>query len=82
MWSLFGDRTPGPPGSHYWRSSVLHNPFWGILDQVLVRPAIMERLVDLRILETDGQHSFLAADGTPDKEHMSDHLPVLFRLNI
>ena len=32
MWGLFGDRTPGPSGSYYWRASVLHNPYWGMLD--------------------------------------------------
>ena len=82
MWGLFGDRTPGPAGSHYWRSSVLHNPYWGMLDQVLVRAPLIERLDDLHILDHDGNHTLVGSDGAPDKGHLSDHLPVLFRLDI
>src|SRR5262249_7240893 len=41
MWGLMGDRTPGPPGSYKWDSSAPHNPHWGLLDQVLVRKALI-----------------------------------------
>jgi endonuclease/exonuclease/phosphatase family metal-dependent hydrolase len=82
MWGLFGDRTPGPAGTHFWRSSVLHNPHWGMIDQVLLRPAMIDRLNELTVLESDGAHMLLALDGAPDKTHLSDHLPVMFRLDI
>jgi len=82
MWGLFGDRTPGPAGTHYWRSSVLHNPHWGMMDQVLVRAAMIDRLNELAILESDGTHTLLASDAAPDRKHLSDHLPVMFRLDV
>jgi hypothetical protein len=82
MWGLFGDRTEGPAGSHYWRASALHNPYWGILDQVLVRPTLVNRFNDLRILDHDGTHSLVSADGAPDRKYLSDHLPLVFRLDV
>ncbi len=82
MWGLFGDRTPGPSGSYYWRASVLHNPYWGMLDQVLLRPMLINSLGALHILDHDGNHTLVGPDGAPDKKHISDHLPILFRLDI
>src|SRR5579864_629640 len=40
MWGLFGDRTPGPCGSHYWESSIPSNQHWHLFDQVLLRPSL------------------------------------------
>ena len=82
MWGLFGDRTPGPAGTHYWRSSQPHNTHWAMLDQVLVRPALIDKLATLAILDHDGKHSLLAADGAPDKKYLSDHLPIFFTLDV
>ncbi len=82
MWSLLGDRTPGPAGSHYWRSSVPHNTHWQMFDQVLIRPSFIDHFDDLHILGHDGNHSLMGKDDAPDKKHLSDHLPVLFRLDI
>lgn len=82
MWGLLGDRTPGPAGSHYWRSSVLHNTYWSILDQVLIRPALINHLVDLRILDNDGNHGLVGPDGAPDKRYLSDHLPIIVWLDV
>lgn len=61
---------------------MLHNPYWGMLDQVLVRPCLIDRLKDLSILGNDGSHNLTTADGTPNKNHLSDHLPVLFCLDV
>jgi len=77
MWGLFGDRTSGPPGSHYWHSSALSNTHWGILDQVLLRPILTEYLKDVMILETDGRHVLLDSNDAPSAKHLSDHLPLL-----
>jgi hypothetical protein len=82
MWGLMGDRTPGPAGSFRWNSSVPHNPHWGILDQLLLRKNLMDRFYDLSILERDGMHDLLDQHGFPNKEAFSDHLPVLFRLDV
>ncbi|MBI2808325.1 MAG: hypothetical protein HYX68_25335 [Planctomycetes bacterium] len=53
-----------------------------MFDQVLVRPELMDRLDDLRILDSDGEVSFLNHAGRPDRNTASDHLPILFRLRI
>jgi endonuclease/exonuclease/phosphatase family metal-dependent hydrolase len=82
MWGHFGDRTLGPAGTHYWRSTQPHNTHWAMLDQVLLRSAMIDRLSTLEILDTDGRHPLVALDGAPDKEHLSDHLPLFFQLDI
>ncbi len=82
MWGFFGDRTPGPAGTHRWESSLPHNTHWSILDQVLLRPALIPTLGDLSILAHDGTHSLVDGEGFPDAENYSDHLPVLFRLDL
>lgn len=82
MWAMFGDRTPGPPGTHYWRSSMLENHYWSILDQVLLRPGIASRLHALEIIDSDGYHSLVSGDGAPDKRHLSDHLPICFQIDL
>ena len=81
MWGVFGDRTSGPPGTYYRSSSESVNYFWNTYDQVLLRPALMDHLVDLRILDTDGTDSLLTPHGLPDAVNGSDHLPLLFRLD-
>lgn len=82
MWGLFGDRTDGPPGSHYWKASALSNTHWGILDQVLLRPGLTEHLKDVMILESDGYHTLLGNNKIPSTQHLSDHLPVLTVLSV
>jgi endonuclease/exonuclease/phosphatase family metal-dependent hydrolase len=81
MWGLFGDRTPGPAGSYFWNSSVPSNPHWHMFDQVLLRPSLMNRLYDLQILDSDGYDSLLV-NGKAGRDHLSDHLPIAFSLNI
>lgn len=82
MWSLFGDRTPGPPGSYYRTAGQAINYAWNIYDQVLLRPSVMASLDELRILDTDGEQSLLTENGFPDRVTGSDHLPILFSLNL
>ncbi len=81
MWGCFGDRTRGAPGSFYRSAGEAVNYHWNIYDQVLVRPALTDALGSVRILDHDGQESLLTANGLPDKQNGSDHLPLYFRLN-
>lgn len=82
MWGHFGDRTQGPPGTYFYSSSRPTNYFWNMFDQVLLRPALMDTLEEVRILDTDGQVSLLTKKGRPRSAETSDHLPILFRLNL
>jgi hypothetical protein len=82
MWGLFGDRTDGPAGTYYWRSSEIENYHWAMLDQILVRPSLIGAVQDLDILDHDGTDSLFGEDRAPSKDYLSDHLPIAFRVNI
>jgi hypothetical protein len=84
MWGHFGDGTRGPPGTYYRNGSEQVTYFWNIFDQMLIRPELLDRFrnEDLHILETDGKTSFVTEHGRPRKATASDHLPVLFQLNL
>jgi hypothetical protein len=81
MWGHFGDRSAGPPGTYYLKASKPINYFWNIYDQVLLRPALLESLTSLEIVDSDGSNSLVTENGVPDSERGSDHLPILFRLD-
>jgi hypothetical protein len=81
MWGLLGDRTPGPAGTIYYGNDI-NTSYWSLFDQVLLRPALMNSLQEVRILTTDGQGLFLTSSGRPDKANSSDHLPVKFGLEM
>ena len=84
MWGHFGHTTDGPPGTFY-RSGSTVSYFWHIFDQVLIRPALLPYFDDreLKILSGIGKISFISTKkGLPKADEISDHLPILFRLNI
>jgi exonuclease III len=82
MWGLFGGRTPGAAASYYWRAGVLHNPDWGMLDQLVLRAPMIDYLQDVRVLADDGAHPLTGRDGAPNRRELSDHLPVVFQLDL
>jgi hypothetical protein len=84
MWSLFGDATAGPPGTYYYTSSEHKVFFWNIFDQVLVRPDLLNLFgtEDLMIIDSYGDISLLNEQHVPDTEISSDHLPILFRIQL
>ena len=82
MWSLMGDATPGPAGTHYVNRAEMINYFWNMYDQVLIRPDLLDKFQnrDLEIVSSDGEYSFLKPTGEPDDKNFSDHLPLFFKL--
>ncbi len=84
MWSLLGDATRGPAGTYYRDSGDHHDYFWNMFDQVLVRPTLLPhfRNEDIMIPSDDGTASLLNARGFLDENCASDHLPLLFKLNL
>jgi hypothetical protein len=84
MWSHFGDASENPPGTHYYTGSRHKEYFWHMFDQVLLRPGLIELFEPstLKILSTDGINSFVTKHGLPDNTVASDHLPILFELNL
>jgi exonuclease III len=84
MWSHFGD-TVQPAGTYYYdKSNPEVDPLWNIFDQVLLRPALLDRFrnKNLKVLTTDGIVSFTWDDGRPNGEVYSDHLPIWFQLDL
>lgn len=58
--------------------------YWHMFDQVLVRPALLNRLpVPAVTIPTSlGSVSLVGQNGRPDTRSGSDHLPILFSLNL
>lgn len=81
MWGLFGDRTPGPEGTYYYSGGVAE-AYWHMLDQVLLRPSLMDQLQSVQILASIDGESLLTKSGLPDATKYSDHLPVYFQLDL
>ena len=84
MWGLLGDGSRGPAGTFFHRHAEQEAYFWNMFDQVLVRPALLDRFdfKDLAILDDTGAERLVKDSGVPDRDVGSDHLPVLFRLNL
>jgi len=84
MWNFLGDFNSNPPGTYYYPNAEHEALFWHVFDQVLIRPDLLNRFSneDLKILTSDGETSFLNESGIPDKNVASDHLPLLFRLDL
>lgn len=84
MWGLFGDSSPGPPGTYYYSSSEQISLFWNIFDQVLIRPDLINEFdnSELMIITSDGEIPFLTPSGLPNVNLLSDHLPIYFQLNL
>jgi exonuclease III len=82
MWSVFGDDTPGPPGTYYHHSSKAHHLFWHTFDQLLVRPQLLPFLSkrSVRVLDTIGSQALVVSDRMPKGPMRSDHLPIAFEL--
>jgi len=84
MWGLFGDLSPGPPGTYYYAGAEPITLFWNIFDQVLIRPDLINAFdnSELMIITSDGEISFITPSGLPNGNFVSDHLPIYFKLNL
>lgn len=94
MWSFFGDSTHAehppsssthePPGTCYYPAGESRWHYWNIFDQVLLRPSLLPYFnnSDLEIVTGDGETRLIDGNGLPARDALSDHLPILFRLNV
>ncbi len=84
MWAHFGDRSDGPPGTYYFDRRELVNYYWNILDQVIVRPDLMGQCngEHIKVLTKVGEESLVLDDGRPNNRDFSDHLPLLFGIEL
>jgi hypothetical protein len=83
MWTFFGDRNDGPPGTYYYEKAESLNYFWNTYDQILIRPDILNgfRKDGVRVLTKVGEHSLIDGRGRPDTVNASDHLPVFLSID-
>lgn len=94
MWGHLGDSThekfpPGtaghePAGTSYYSAGESRWYYWNMFDQVMLRPPLLSAFKneDLKILSGADGITFLNKSGRPDKDRVSDHLPILFRIDI
>jgi hypothetical protein len=84
MWGCFGERDETPAGTYFYDSGERASYYSNMFDQVLLRPSLMHRLPaeGIEIVTHAGAVSLLSANGRPDKSVGSDHLPVLFGLEL
>jgi hypothetical protein len=85
MWSRFGDQPERPPGTYHYRIASHECYFWNVFDQVLIRPSLLDFWDDrnLEVLTSDGEVNFLSRrGGLPGGRNRSDHLPLLFKLDL
>lgn len=79
MWSLFGDRSEGPPGTVYDTSN--QGPYgWNMLDQVVINHSIVDEFEDVRIMTYAGSNCLTDTKGRPDSSKASDHLPIMIKM--
>lgn len=79
-WNLLGDFGK-VPGTYFHGSPGYLSQYWHLLDQVLLRPCIADRLdkSSLRVITEAGTIPLLSVTGRPS---ISDHLPLYFSLNL
>jgi hypothetical protein len=84
MWRMYGTDSAGDAGAatYHYLGHDETEPFWHMLDQVLIRPEFADRLPpqQLRILTRAGRVSLVDAGGRPNVASASDHLPVFFQV--
>ena len=83
MWKFLGDETEGPPGTYHYDAGQI-SYFWNTFDQVLIRPDLIKGFIvsDLKIITQIGNQSLLRENGVPNKTLASDHLPIVFKINL
>jgi hypothetical protein len=81
MWGHFGDGESGPAGTFYHNPNEYASIYWHMLDQVLVRPELVPyfELPSLKILTDYSAGPLIGQNGRPSA---SDHLPIIFKLNV
>ncbi|MBQ0142678.1 MAG: endonuclease/exonuclease/phosphatase family protein [Prevotellaceae bacterium] len=85
MWGFLGDTGKGDVcGTYYYNPSQPIQYYWHVLDQVLVRPSLLDFFDTnkLRIVTKTTKYNFITKQGLIDAKNYSDHLPILFNLNI
>ena len=85
MWRLYGKESDEQsPASYYYQGSNSNELYWHMLDQVILRPTLIGRFDDssLNIITNVGDKTLLMPSEIPNNSRYSDHLPVVFSLDM
>jgi len=84
MWNHFGNFPRPPAGTYFYSGSKQISYFWNMFDQMMIRADLLEYFNDesLKILTSAGSTSLLNSSNRPDRERASDHLPIMFDLDL
>jgi len=84
MWGHFGDRSDRYSGTYYYDRGEHVTYYWNVFDQVMLRSALLDRFDsgDLQMVTEVGGLDLLTDEGVPDQNVASDHLPLVFRIDI
>lgn len=85
MWGFLGDTGKGDVcGTYYYNPSQPIQFYWHVLDQVMIRPSLLDYFDTdkLQIVTKTTNYNFITNQGLIDAKNYSDHLPILFNLNI
>lgn len=80
MWKFYAERPSTPAGTYYRVSPGGRSIYWHILDQVLLRPRLLENFSEecVMVLDQTKLGSLIDENRRPS---ISDHLPILLKLN-
>jgi hypothetical protein len=81
MWQFYAEAPGVPQGTFYHRSPGMISLYWHLIDQVLIRPALLPYFdtKSVKLLDQHSSGSLLGRNGLP---FPSDHLPIFFSVNI
>ena len=85
MWSRFGDDSVGPSGSYFYDASGEEiNFYWNTFDQVLLSADLLPNFSgdDLEVVTEVGPTALLDDRGMLNRAVGSDHLPIVFKLDL
>ncbi|MEX2174492.1 MAG: endonuclease/exonuclease/phosphatase family protein [Pirellulaceae bacterium] len=83
MWSKYNDDSDGAPATYFYHRGDEVSYYWHMVDQVLLRPSLLSgfKSSDLEIVSQIGNRTLLR-NGKPDAKLVSDHLPLLFSIDL
>lgn len=83
MWGKYNDGDEGPSATYYYQEAGSITYYWHMFDQILVRPSLLGGFSarDVEVVSQFGDRSLLRR-GRPDSVKASDHLPLVFSVEL
>ncbi len=84
MWAHLSDVTGGLPGTYYRATRDVDCRYWNVLDHVLIRPELLPFWDDaaLNVVTNIDDVGLLNKNDIPDRKKFSDHVPIIFSVNL